>query len=92
MNNIFQRFYLIWGFGKSKNNISLMAGKDIVSQGIKYYSNKEITFNAGQDIFLASKLIKEATPFFSDIYYPQLQSKLFSDNNLIFKCRGVILI
>ncbi|WP_235977804.1 hypothetical protein [Proteus mirabilis] len=40
-----------------------MAGKDIVSQGIKYYSNKEITFNAGQDIFLASKLIKEAAPF-----------------------------
>ncbi|WP_237612494.1 DUF637 domain-containing protein, partial [Proteus sp. G4444] len=48
-----------------------------------YYSNKEITFNAGQDIFLASKLIKEAAPFFSDIHYPQLQSKLFSDNNLI---------
>ncbi len=76
-------FLFNMGLWKSKNNISLMAGKDIVSQGIKYYSNKEITFNAGQDIFLASKLIKEATPFFSDIYYPQLQSKLFSDNNLI---------
>ncbi len=76
-------FLFNMGLWKSKNNISLMAGKDIVSQGIKYYSNKEITFNAGQDIFLASKLIKEAAPFFSDIYYPQLQSKLFSDNNLI---------
>ncbi|HGN2958736.1 TPA: DUF637 domain-containing protein [Proteus mirabilis] len=76
-------FLFNMGLWKSKNNISLMAGKDIVSQGIKYYSNKEITFNAGQDIFLASKLIKEAAPFFSDIHYPQLQSKLFSDNNLI---------
>ncbi|MDM3842973.1 DUF637 domain-containing protein [Proteus mirabilis] len=76
-------FLFNMGLWKSKNNISLIAGKDIVSQGIKYYSNKEITFNAGQDIFLASKLIKEAAPFFSDIHYPQLQSKLFSDNNLI---------
>lgn len=56
-------FLFNMGLWKSKNNISLMAGKDIVSQGIKYYSNKEITFNAGQDIFLASKLIKEAAPF-----------------------------
>lgn len=61
-------FLFNMGLWKSKNNISLMAGKDIVSQGIKYYSNKEITFNAGQDIFLASKLIKEAAPFFSDIH------------------------
>ncbi|HID9460754.1 TPA: DUF637 domain-containing protein [Proteus mirabilis] len=76
-------FLFNMGLWKSKDNISLMAGKDIISQGIKYYSDKAITFNAGQDIFLASKLIKEADPFFSDIHYPQLQSKLFSDNNLI---------
>lgn len=65
------------------NNITFTSGKDIISQGIKYHSDKEITFNAGQDIFLASKSIKEADPFFSDIYYLQLQSKLFSDDNLI---------
>ncbi len=65
------------------NNIVFTSGKDIISQGIKYHSDKGITFNAGQDIFLASKSIKEADPFFSDIYYPQLQSKLFSDDNLI---------
>lgn len=65
------------------NNIVFTSGKDIISQGIKYNSNKAITFNAGQDIFLSSKSIKDADPFFSDIYYPQLQSKLFSDDNLI---------
>ncbi|MEQ4925536.1 filamentous hemagglutinin N-terminal domain-containing protein, partial [Proteus hauseri] len=68
-----------WEFG----NITLTAGKDIVSQGIKYSSDKAITFNAGQDIFLASKSIKEADPFFSDIHYPKLQSKLFANNNII---------
>ncbi|WP_235376105.1 DUF637 domain-containing protein, partial [Proteus faecis] len=50
---------------------------------IKYNSNKAITFNVGQDIFLSSKSIKEANTFFSDVHYPQLQSKLFSNNNLI---------
>ncbi|WP_232799185.1 DUF637 domain-containing protein [Proteus vulgaris] len=68
---------------KTRGDITFTAGKDIISQGIKYHSDKGITFNAGQDIFLASKSIKEADPFFSDIHYPQLQSKLFSDNNLI---------
>ncbi|PNL47990.1 filamentous hemagglutinin N-terminal domain-containing protein [Proteus mirabilis] len=68
---------------KTRGDITFTAGKDIISQGIKYHSDKAITFNAGQDIFLASKSIKEADPFFSDIYYPQLQSKLFSDDNLI---------
>lgn len=65
------------------NNITFTSGKDIISQGIKYHSDKAITFNAGQDIFLSSKSIKEAAPFFSDVHYPQLQSKLFSNNNLI---------
>ena len=68
---------------KRRGDITFTAGKDIISQGIKYHSDKAITFNTGQDIFLASKSIKEADPFFSDIYYPQLQSKLFSDDNLI---------
>lgn len=68
---------------KMRGDITFTSGKDIISQGIKYNSNKAITFNAGQDIFLSSKSIKDADPFFSDIYYPQLQSKLFSDNNLI---------
>lgn len=68
---------------KTRGDITFTSGKDIISQGIKYNSDKAITFNAGQDIFLASKPIKEADPFFSDIHYPQLQSKLFSDNNLI---------
>ncbi|MBG3079360.1 DUF637 domain-containing protein [Proteus mirabilis] len=68
---------------KTRGDITFTSGKDIISQGIKYHSDKAITFNAGQDIFLASKSIKEADPFFSDVYYPQLQSKLFSDNNLI---------
>ncbi|MEQ5177737.1 DUF637 domain-containing protein [Proteus genomosp. 6] len=68
---------------KARGDITFTAGKDIISQGIKYHSDKAITFNAGQDIFLSSKSIKEADPFFSDIHYPQLQSKLFSDNNLI---------
>lgn len=68
---------------KARGDIIFTSGKDIISQGIKYHSDKAITFNAGQDIFLASKSIKEADPFFSDVYYPQLQSKLFSDNNLI---------
>lgn len=68
---------------KTRGDITFTSGKDIISQGIKYHSDKAITFNAGQDIFLASKSIKEADPFFSDIHYPQLQSKLFSDNNLI---------
>ena len=68
---------------KTRGDITFTSGKDIISQGIKYHSDKTITFNAGQDIFLASKSIKDADPFFKDIHYPQLQSKLFSDNNLI---------
>lgn len=76
-------FLINMGVWESNNNIVFTSGKDIISQGIKYHSDKAITFNAGQDIFLASKSIKEADPFFSDVYYPQLQSKLFSDNNLI---------
>ncbi|WP_235409951.1 DUF637 domain-containing protein [Proteus terrae] len=68
---------------KMRGDITFTSGKDIISQGIKYNSNKAITFNAGQDIFLSSKSIKDADPFFSDIHYPQLQSKLFSDDNLI---------
>ncbi|KLU19676.1 hypothetical protein ABE79_03035, partial [Proteus mirabilis] len=76
-------FLINMGVWKSNNNIVFTSGKDIISQGIKYHSDKAITFNAGQDIFLSSKSIKEADPFFSDVHYPQLQSKLFSDNNLI---------
>ncbi|MBG6028677.1 DUF637 domain-containing protein [Proteus mirabilis] len=76
-------FLINMGVWDSNNNIVFTSGKDIISQGIKYNSDKAITFNAGQDIFLSSKSIKEADPFFSDIHYPQLQSKLFSDNNLI---------
>lgn len=68
---------------KTRGDITFTSGKDIISQGIKYNSNKAITFNAGQDIFLSSKSIKEADTFFSDVHYPQLQSKLFSNNNLI---------
>lgn len=75
-------FLINMGVLKS-NNITFTSGKDIISQGIKYHSDNGITFNAGRDIFLASKSIKDADRFFSDIYYPQLQSKLFSDNNLI---------
>ena len=33
--------------------------------------------------FPCLKINKKADPFFSDIDYPQLQSKLFSDDNLI---------
>ncbi|MFU9002331.1 DUF637 domain-containing protein [Proteus sp. TSJ240517] len=76
-------FLIHMGILESSNNMIFTSGKDIISQGIKYNSNKAITFNAGQDIFLSSKSIKDADPFFSDIHYPQLQSKLFSDNNLI---------
>ncbi|WP_454209218.1 DUF637 domain-containing protein [Proteus sp. Marseille-Q3619] len=76
-------FLINMGIWESNHNIVFTSGKDIISQGIKYNSNKAITFNAGQDIFLSSKSIKDADPFFSDIHYPQLQSKLFSDNNLI---------
>lgn len=76
-------FLINMGVLESSNNMIFTSGKDIISQGVKYHSDKAITFNAGQDIFLASKSIKEADPFFSDIHYPQLQSKLFSDNNLI---------
>ncbi|QNH66675.1 DUF637 domain-containing protein [Proteus vulgaris] len=68
---------------KTRGDITFTSGKDIISQGIKYNSNKAITFNVGQDIFLSSKSIKEANTFFSDVHYPQLQSKLFSNNNLI---------
>ncbi|QHN09918.1 filamentous hemagglutinin N-terminal domain-containing protein [Proteus columbae] len=76
-------FLINMGIWESNHNIVFTSGKDIISQGIKYNSNKAIIFNAGQDIFLSSKSIKDADPFFSDIHYPQLQSKLFSDNNLI---------
>ncbi|MBG3020713.1 filamentous hemagglutinin N-terminal domain-containing protein [Proteus mirabilis] len=76
-------FLINMGVWESNHNIVFTSGKDIISQGIKYNSNKAIIFNAGQDIFLSSKSIKDADPFFSDIHYPQLQSKLFSDNNLI---------
>ncbi|WP_167348684.1 DUF637 domain-containing protein, partial [Proteus myxofaciens] len=71
------------GIWESMGDINLTAGKNIVSQGIKYIAGKNITFTTGKDIFLASKPIKDVDPFFANINYPQLRSKIVAKNNIL---------
>ena len=65
--------------------ITFTAGKDIISQNIKYSSdNGIINFNAGQDIILATKPSDAVDPLLRTDYYPQLLSKLLAEKNIIF--------
>ena len=78
------------GHWKSQGEIIFTAGKNIISQGIKYSSDKSITFNAGQNIYLAPKAIDAVDSYFSTLRYPELRSQLSANNNILLNASGNI--
>lgn len=70
------------GSWASSGEISLTAGKNIEARGITFNSGKLITFNAGQDILLGSKAIKDVDNVFKTNRYPELRSQLLANGNI----------
>ncbi|WP_404462500.1 DUF637 domain-containing protein [Providencia rettgeri] len=66
----------------SSGEINLTAGKNIEARGIAFNSGKSLTFNAGQDILLGSKSIKDADDVFKTNRYPELRSQLIANGNI----------
>ncbi|MCD2527505.1 DUF637 domain-containing protein [Providencia huaxiensis] len=66
----------------SSGEINLTAGKNIEAHGIAFNSGKSLTFNAGQDILLGSKAIKDVDNVFKTNRYPELRSQLIADGNI----------
>ncbi|HGV3501818.1 TPA: DUF637 domain-containing protein [Providencia stuartii] len=66
----------------SSGEINLTAGKNIEARGITFNSGKSIAFNAGQDILLGSKAIKDADNVFKTNRYPELRSQLIANGNI----------
>lgn len=66
----------------SSGEINLTAGKNIEARGIAFNSGKSLTFNAGQDILLGSKAIKDADNVFKTNRYPELRSQLIANGNI----------
>ncbi|MEX9869541.1 DUF637 domain-containing protein [Providencia huaxiensis] len=66
----------------SSGEINLTAGKNIEAHGIAFNSGKSLTFNAGQDILLGSKAIKDVDNAFKTNRYPELRSQLIADGNI----------
>ena len=66
----------------SSGEINLTAGKNIEAQGITFSSGKSLTFNAGQDILLGSKAIKDIDNVFKTNRYPELRSQLIANGNI----------
>ncbi|ENZ0174961.1 DUF637 domain-containing protein [Providencia rettgeri] len=66
----------------SSGEINLTAGKNIEAHGIAFNSGKSLTFNAGQDIRLGSKAIKDVDNIFRTNRYPELRSQLIANGNI----------
>ncbi|WP_353166010.1 DUF637 domain-containing protein [Providencia sp.] len=66
----------------SSGEINLTAGKNIEARGITFNSGKSIAFNAGQDILLGAKAIKDADNIFKTNRYPELRSQLIANGNI----------
>ncbi|MGV2934372.1 DUF637 domain-containing protein [Providencia sp. AGC89] len=70
------------GSWSSSGEMNLTAGKNIEARGITFNSGKSIAFNAGQDILLGSKAIKDADNIFKTNRYPELRSQLIANGNI----------
>ncbi|MGW1371917.1 DUF637 domain-containing protein, partial [Providencia hangzhouensis] len=66
----------------SSGEMNLTAGKNIEACGIAFNSGKSLTFNAGQDILLGSKAIKDVDNVFKTNRYPGLRSQLIANGNI----------
>ena len=66
----------------SSGEINLTAGKSIEAHGIAFNSGKSLTFNAGQDILLGLKAIKDVDNVFKTNRYPELRSQLIANGNI----------
>ncbi|WP_273803245.1 DUF637 domain-containing protein [Providencia rettgeri] len=66
----------------SSGEINLTAGKNIEARGITFNSEKSLTLNAGQDIILGSKAIKDVDNVFKTNRYPELSSQLIANGNI----------
>lgn len=66
----------------SSEDINLTAGKNIEARGITFNSEKSLTLNAGQDILLGSKAIKDVDNVFKTSRYPELRSQLIANGNI----------
>ncbi|USR65793.1 DUF637 domain-containing protein [Providencia stuartii] len=66
----------------SSGEINLTAGKNIEARGITFNSGKSLTLNAGQDILLGSKAIKDVDNVFKTNRYPELRSQLIANGNI----------
>ncbi|HGN1705995.1 TPA: DUF637 domain-containing protein [Providencia rettgeri] len=66
----------------SSGDINLTAGKSIEARGITFNSGKSLSFNAGQDILLGSKTIKDVDNVFKTNRYPELRSQLIANGNI----------
>ncbi|MEQ4675871.1 DUF637 domain-containing protein [Providencia vermicola] len=66
----------------SSGEINLTAGKNIEARGITFNSGKSLTLNAGQDILLGAKAIKDVDNVFKTNRYPELRSQLIANGNI----------
>ncbi|MGJ3355396.1 DUF637 domain-containing protein [Providencia sp. Je.9.19] len=66
----------------SSGEINLTAGKNIEARGITFNSGQALTLNAGQDILLGSKAIKDVDNLFKTNRYPELRSQLIANGNM----------
>ncbi|WP_275075928.1 DUF637 domain-containing protein [Providencia rettgeri] len=66
----------------SSGEINLTAGKNIEARGITFNSGKSLTLNAGQDILLGSKVIKDVDNVFKTNRYPELRSQFIANGNI----------
>ncbi|WP_415885987.1 hemagglutinin repeat-containing protein [Providencia rettgeri] len=66
----------------SSGEINLTAGRSIEAHGIAFNSGKSLTANAGQDILLGSKAIKDVDNVFKTNRYPELRSQLIANGNI----------
>ena len=70
------------GSWTSSGEINLTAGKNIEARGITFNSGQSLTLNAGQDILLGSKAIKDVDNLFKTNRYPELRSQLIANGNI----------
>ncbi|HHQ2585774.1 TPA: DUF637 domain-containing protein [Providencia rettgeri] len=66
----------------SSGEINLTAGKNIEARCIAFNSGKSLTANAGQDILLGSKAIKDVDNVFKTHRYPEQRSQLITNGNI----------
>ena len=80
-SDIIERFNNMRGLD-SYYDINLVAGKNIEARGLTFNSGKSLTLNAGQDILLGAKAIKDVDNLFKANRYPELRSQLIANGNM----------